>query len=1092
MRSENAIPIPHELFNSEVDGYVTSSEQVKDYHFNKSQEEINQSLTNEISNINSAQATIQDKVGELEGINADERLSEVEELSERNKNKIDDINSVVHAEFDDVPTEGSHKFVDSDTVYRAIRSNSINNIKITELDSLWTPDLYKTNTPARYNVITPFVNNNYKLGTLFIIADDEGHKLMQVFITSLLYDDNTGELDVSSYDNPIVMIYRYYNYPAHSTSLDAAGWTRWNLVNKNYFDKAVRYDIEQNLTILQKYVAKGNLGIYIDSTPDLDSNPNHILTAAGVASLIDSKSVNKVIYSNIDTLFGTSYINISAPKVYSIVLSEDSVNSVGNLIVFFDSATSSIVQVFITSAKLINRVDNTQTISFESEYDDTIIIYRKAPINLVESSQVSNRVPTWSNWKYINHHLSDGVVKYNEAQTLMYEDKTRALNNLGITIDDDTSSEEAITIDGDSPGIPTTRYIYKVIQGMKNIIDYNINNIHTDLNQTINNLRGDLVNKCNDVYDTLDSKINDIYINNGIRIFDDFIPANRRVVVSSSTSESRNGDVLWYPLGRTFIYRVATGSNNDNPTYTFYSNWHDRTLYIDRNGVPYDSLIYICGANNYRVIDGNLSLIEDSSSIITRLQAVNEAIVELQNQMNDLTNELEDYSVDIKEVSYSELVELSQLNALEPGRKYRIIDYCSWFNLEYVAMAPYVFDLIVEAINTYSLNPKATAVRPKYRDDMHFFPNNVNVSDFQIWYNLMSSNPDIEKYAPYMCDNINQEEMVIIINNTKEIFYCNSFNDNKLHYQGKTYDSDKKAILHPYKYQTDDYRGAYAVFNVNPDGDAFKPSSTEDVISVFRAPSLDDADDFDSYVETRYKANQITVLRQCGYIYKMIDDNGNEAPYDFKNMVYQMHKFNQASRGSYINDSSLEQEITAEADATENGMHYSIYGFPDTTIKAYSGYMSDYIMARYISHSDNPIIGIDAQYAFTFNKFIANVPMDFTIPITPNAKLPKNNKVCRGVSIQIHNSFNGNINNNILYSKTLVVYVQNDFKNVICDLNNSPTPAIIVNSNSYDEPVTNENIINIEGFGGENQLMVHSNRYHKNKELIDYIKTLIN
>ena len=68
-------------------------------------------------------------------------------------------------------------------------------------------------------------------------------------------------------------------------------------------------------------------------------------------------------------------------------------------------------------------------------------------------------------------------------------------------------------------------------------------------------------------------------------------------------------------------------------------------------------------------------------------------------------------------IEYSDLVDLRDTSALVPGMKYRIIDFVTTVDQEDCRSAGHPFDLVVTALDSYTLDEKAIATLPSNGDD---------------------------------------------------------------------------------------------------------------------------------------------------------------------------------------------------------------------------------------------------------------------------------------------------------------------------------------------------------------------------------------
>ena len=1078
MRGENAFPIPHELFNAEVNGVVASAEQIKDYNFNKSQEQLNTELQNRINAVEDENASLSrvterhtaglnsveeavagntHDIGELGGTvgNLSETVGNLSEQSTQHGTDIGNLQSsvsehstalenlgrIVRPEFDEFPINGSHKLIDSDAVYNAIHSAKINTIEIHFLDGLIRETPCTVETPTVYTVITRFDNSNYKLGNLFLFSDDVGHKLIQVFMTSLAYNDEDGSLDITDFDNEVSIIYRTHDYDNSITNKSGAQWSRWHYINNVLIEKFnqdiskfIRFDEGHFVGWRNVAYALENIGLKVldeinadnlvnPETPIEPNNPQgptsisawpqRIPTAAAVYNLLGTKALRRVNLDDIGTINGEEELSGDISNIYT-VFEKDTYNreySTGLLIVTSDISSKHLIQVLIGPYKI--KGTGIKALQIVKTTDNSInILFRDRPY----TTPPGNVLVGFGRWH-----------KYGEE----YDDKISEIR------------ERIARSEGST----------------RNYVD--------GLNQ-------ERVVREHEIYDLLSAKIADIYINNGIRVFDGFVtvrPISSRPFIDETTVApvTPTGEVLWYSTGRCFLYR-----DNYGKMTKFYKNWSEYNLYQDENGVPLDTCIYVKDGSNYRYdsVEGTLKLIEDSTSITIRLNQIESLVSELQLSLSNAINDIEDIDYSIKDVTYNELYELIELSQLIPGLKYRIIDYCSWFSPNKV-MCGHNYDIIVEAITPDELSPFATADFAKYSGDDYFIINNTNIREWKLKYNPMVKAADKEKYSSWLYrdqNDYNPEERIVIIKSTGEVFYCNSFADNKLHYQGTSLES-----LPREEFQTDSYAGIYAEFISNPN--AIDPRRTDNAFIVYRGTNGLDSTEFE---DTAYHHNEIIVLKPSGCVYNLIDEDGNDVCFDFKNLKNKVYGYNS---GQIIHISKSDNQITVEpqpiqppADRYDTFMSNAV-GFDEQRVFI-SEDDREIIVKRY------PINTSDYIYAFTFNSFgNYNATIDTTV-VHSGPTRPVNNKI---------------------YSKNVLIQTLPSGRHVLCDneiyddyvtvVGSSVNNAVhkghcIINCNEETRP-ENEVIFDIFG-NSQNSIMIYSNKYHEHLELMDYINSLNN
>ena len=196
-------------------------------------------------------------------------------------------------------------------------------------------------------------------------------------------------------------------------------------------------------------------------------------------------------------------------------------------------------------------------------------------------------------------------------------------------------------------------------------------------------------------------------------------------------------------------------------------------------------------------------------------------------------------------LTYSELLSLRDNANLKPGQQYRIIDYVTTTSQENTQSAGHQFDVIVTALDEYTLSEEARACL--HDGDTYFADSDLNA--WQIWYCLDndtnrfvwagSSKPDINTYK-LTIDGVTEDVLLEVgpkIENTQWYYF--------LHTNGMVYTTSSIP---------DNNTTFYTEVN----------GSTEITVGLT----------YDS------------VLIGKGVIYRMIDEFNNDCPYDFKNIQF--------------------------------------------------------------------------------------------------------------------------------------------------------------------------------------------------------------
>ena len=202
-------------------------------------------------------------------------------------------------------------------------------------------------------------------------------------------------------------------------------------------------------------------------------------------------------------------------------------------------------------------------------------------------------------------------------------------------------------------------------------------------------------------------------------------------------------------------------------------------------------------------------------------------------------------------VTYDELVALRDNSQLVPGQKYRMTDYETMTSTAGTQSAGHPFDLILTAIGVNALDEKCSAIHSA-RDTEGYFAN----SKLELW----------------------------------ELRYCL---DNDLGYFAWAVNAgtflnaelgDMGVMQLPYAGEIE-YEGVtYAKWSVSLDGEVY------DMVTLSSNPSEGDEVSmyFSGYVIPIGTVVGVVTseLNGKGVIYRMVDENENDIPYDFKNIMF--------------------------------------------------------------------------------------------------------------------------------------------------------------------------------------------------------------
>lgn len=208
-------------------------------------------------------------------------------------------------------------------------------------------------------------------------------------------------------------------------------------------------------------------------------------------------------------------------------------------------------------------------------------------------------------------------------------------------------------------------------------------------------------------------------------------------------------------------------------------------------------------------------------------------------------------------ITYSELVTLRDNSQLIPGQQYRITDYVTTTAQENTKSAGHQFDVIVTADSENTLNEKARAIQ--HGDDTYFA--NANLKAWEIWYCLDNDSTKYEWAVTSISVAETQLATIPLSGNGAAGTY--------------TYDIPITKVV----YGNENYFPEVGVRTMINSGPPIYITLTDTYTLV--------VEDASSYTSSNYP---ITVygkpLEGKGVIYRMIDENGNDCPYDFKNIMF--------------------------------------------------------------------------------------------------------------------------------------------------------------------------------------------------------------
>lgn len=281
-------------------------------------------------------------------------------------------------------------------------------------------------------------------------------------------------------------------------------------------------------------------------------------------------------------------------------------------------------------------------------------------------------------------------------------------------------------------------------------------------------------------------------------------------------------------------------------------------------------------------------------------------------------DELEPSVILMVEKTYAELALLKMNGQLVPGQKYRITDYLTTTNdgytyeesqargtVEYRSVG-HPFDLIVTAVLATEFDHRAVAVHSERDDDGYFA--GKNLQKWQIWY-------DFDGGMKYGWSN------------------SRILSDYYRHIA-----SDVPDAAHPYAWKSRSYGTLCYTNTINPAAtDKYWSSATDSGTgSVIGSGS---------------------VYEHYGDIYRMIDENGNDCPYDFKNIQFKRYVIEEATK--YAKGYCLDEYIVAKLNREEISMDYddSQWMYTFSAVKDVDGENYEYLDASMLADYDIPQLG---------------------------------------------------------------------------------------------------------------------------------------
>ena len=292
---------------------------------------------------------------------------------------------------------------------------------------------------------------------------------------------------------------------------------------------------------------------------------------------------------------------------------------------------------------------------------------------------------------------------------------------------------------------------------------------------------------------------------------------------------------------------------------------------------------------------------------------------------------------EVLSIRYESLRYLRDNSQLIPGRQYRIIDYNTTTSQENTTSAGHPFDIIVTAIDKYTLSEEAQAAQNHNNDNGYF--DDSNLSAWKIWYSLDNDTDRFEWAGDERIETTTVETIVadssectikseLIDGNTfitpfnfESCVWVDGDGDGVITYDGGS-NHDEEELIYEWGYFTDEndnthlciyksdaglyeeegqpdygdkylYRGVIDVDGTDYDYWQKWDASIEsidingigDYVFATTARIVSNPEAYSSETTTE-TIETVIPLEPKGVIYRMIDEFGNDLPYDFKNIMF--------------------------------------------------------------------------------------------------------------------------------------------------------------------------------------------------------------
>jgi hypothetical protein len=330
------------------------------------------------------------------------------------------------------------------------------------------------------------------------------------------------------------------------------------------------------------------------------------------------------------------------------------------------------------------------------------------------------------------------------------------------------------------------------------------------------------------------------------------------------------------------------------------------------------ALLYGEEWGNWSIVGGDIDNITEHINTIEEIVAI--SLTDLNERISCIP------------ILFTDLREKADEGMLVPNQRYRIIDYVTLTYQLSTQSACHPYDIIVTAIDEYRIDEKAQACYHTYNaeidgdlNDNYFEHYNVPIHKWQIWFSINIK----DKYSWIIPNNskfsyIKPIAIKYVSENTNDVTYC--MDGNNEYYTRYINLIDKKSdSIYDWEFFNVNYADG---FHTPYMGELFKIYPNEEITQIgdknYLVLSNKDAE-FSLYVsydgamsnEEGFYSKEIKTWLEGkfrnpnGVIYRMIDEWGNDCPYDFKNILTNID--NNITKPYYFTFTKQEEEIIKDS-----------------------------------------------------------------------------------------------------------------------------------------------------------------------------------